>query len=496
MTSTKSLPISPSMSPKTGRAFGFTCRRRMSASTRYTPIGAALTRASNRAWLCAQRLAGLPPQPGHLQVGRHPGQQLPGAERLDQVVVGPGLHPLDPALLAGAGRQHDDRHVRACAGSARSSRSSPNPSSRGIITSVRTRSGGRSRAAASAASPSGTASTAVAARPAGGRRTAACRRCRRPPGRGAGRRPRSCAGRSAGTGKRLVVSRQLGTAVVPSPDRRGASAAPPRRRGWPPSPVEASGAALPDLVGRQVGRPQRHGDGERRALPDDALGGDGAAVQLDQLLHQRQPDAAAFVGAAPRVLDPVEPLEQPGHLLGGDARAGVPHPQFGAASPARRSVTAISPSKVNLKALESRLRTIFSHMSRSTKTGSASGGQSTVSRSPARSHGRAEDAGQLGGEGGEVGRLVRRPDPARLDAGEVQQRVDQPQQPQAVAVDDLELARGGRRQVGCGCGPAGPRPGRASSVSGVRNSWLTLEKNAVLARSSSASASARCRSSS
>ena len=34
------------------------------------------------------------------------------------------------------------------------------------------------------------------------------------------------------------------------------------------------------------------------------------------------------------------------------------------------------------------------------------------------------------------------------------------------------------------------------SVSGVRNSWLTLEKNAVFARSISASASARCRSSS
>ena len=38
--------------------------------------------------------------------------------------------------------------------------------------------------------------------------------------------------------------------------------------------------------------------------------------------------------------------------------------------------------------------------------------------------------------------------------------------------------------------------GPSSSVSGVRNSWLTLEKNAVLARSISASASARRRSSS
>ena len=47
-----------------------------------------------------------------------------------------------------------------------------------------------------------------------------------------------------------------------------------------------------------------------------------------------------------------------------------------------------------------------------------------------------------------------------------------------------------------------PSPARACSsgpsmsASGVRNSWLTFEKNVVLARSSSASASARCRSSS
>ena len=47
--------------------------------------------------------------------------------------------------------------------------------------------------------------------------------------------------------------------------------------------------------------------------------------------------------------------------------------------------TRISPSKVNFTAFESRLRTIFSHMSRSTKTGAGSGGQSTTSRSPARS---------------------------------------------------------------------------------------------------------------
>ena len=75
-------------------------------------------------------------------------------------------------------------------------------------------------------------------------------------------------------------------------------------------------------------------------------------MQLDQFLHQRQPDAASFVSSAASVLDPVEALEQPRQLFGGDARAGVAHAQLDAALRLERSETAISPSKVNLKALE------------------------------------------------------------------------------------------------------------------------------------------------
>ena len=72
----------------------------------------------------------------------HARQQLAGGERLDQVVVGAGLEPLDARLLAGARRQQDRPGRRAVAASARSARSSPKPSRLGIITSVRTRSGG------------------------------------------------------------------------------------------------------------------------------------------------------------------------------------------------------------------------------------------------------------------------------------------------------------------------------------------------------------------
>ena len=70
-------------------------------------------------------------------------------------------------------------------------------------------------------------------------------------------------------------------------------------------------------------------------------------------------------------------------------------------------------------------------------------------------------------------------DAARLDAREVEQRVDQLEQAQAVAVDDGERLAVRRRQA------SGPRASRSSSgpsmsVSGVRNSWLTLLKNVGL----------------
>ena len=49
------------------------------------------------------------------------------------------------------------------------------------------------------------------------------------------------------------------------------------------------------------------------------------------------------------------------------------------------TVNVTDPSKVNLKAFESRLRTIFSHMSRSTWTSAGRGTVRTLNSSPARS---------------------------------------------------------------------------------------------------------------
>ena len=63
-------------------------------------------------------------------------------------------------------------------------------------------------------------------------------------------------------------------------------------------------------------------------------------------------------------------------------------------------------------------------------------------------------------------------------------------------MDHIELLYCERRRRRCAKLRFNSSSGPSISVSGVRNSWLTFEKKAVLARSISASASARLRSSS
>ena len=109
----------------------------------------ATARASSAACFCRRAL----------QLRLDARHQLARRERLDQVVVRAGVQAVDARLVAGARRQHDDGDGRQLARPARRRRSSAKPSSAGIITSVRIRSGGSRSAAASAAAPSATAST-------------------------------------------------------------------------------------------------------------------------------------------------------------------------------------------------------------------------------------------------------------------------------------------------------------------------------------------------
>ena len=104
---------------------------------------------------------------------------------------------------------------------------------------------------------------------------------------------------------------------------------------------------------------------------------------------------------------------------------------------------------------------------------------------------RTEIAGKLGGECSQIYGLVGNLRTACFDAGEIKQRVDKLQQPKRVAMGDVEPFAFVRRQVRTGERVL-QRAERQRQ--GVRNSWLTLEKNKVLARSISANASARLRS--
>ena len=196
---------------------------------------------------------------------------------------------------------------------------------------------------------------------------------------------------------------------------------------------------------------QGHGDDEGGAGPETALGADRPAVQLDQFLDQGQSDAAAFVGAAAHILDAMEPLEKAGHFLGGDAHAGVADGQHGAGGIG---------AELDLDlALEGELEGIGDqvqndllphvpvHVNRLRERG-----QSTVRFSPALSvAARKTLASSAVNAARSVGSNTAC-DPARLDAGEVQQRVHQAQEPQAVAVDHLQLAFGRRRKVGVAAG--------------------------------------------
>src|SRR5690606_20255495 len=63
------------------------------------------------------------------------------------------------------------------------------------------------------------------------------------------------------------------------------------------------------------------------ALSDSALGMDAAAVCLDQVLDDGEAESRATRRARAGSVHPVEALEDPGHVLGGDTAAVVTHSQ-------------------------------------------------------------------------------------------------------------------------------------------------------------------------
>jgi hypothetical protein len=161
-----------------------------------------------------------------------------------------------------------------------------------------------------------------------------------------------------------------------------------------------------------------------------------------------------------------------------------------ASVPSTRCQTVTFPSKVNFRALDIRLRTIRSHMSRSTGTGAGSGGQSTRRVSPAFS---AAERNMLTRSAVTAARstgsydAVSRPDSRREKSSSVLTSLSRRSALRWTSSVRSRCAGGSGASVSARASSHGP----SMSVSGVRNSWETLEKNVVLAASSSARASAR-----
>ena len=184
-------------------------------------------------------------------------------------------------------------------------------------------------------------------------------------------------------------------------------------------------------------------------------------------------------------------------MLGRDADAGVLDLQHGlAVQPiVAEAATVIPPEKVNFRAFDSRLSTIFAHISRSTSTGEGSGGAVDRQRRgrPARSRPLNVLASSVVYWARSTGskRPVWSPASRREKSSRVltSRSSRSPLRRTSSNRSPLDVVQGS--PVSTSASSAGP----SSSVSGVRNSWLTLVKNSVLARSSSSSRSARSRSS-
>ncbi len=159
--------------------------------------------------------------------------------------------------------------------------------------------------------------------------------------------------------------------------------------------------------------------------------------------------------------------------------------------PSASSVTRMLPSKVYLNAFEIRLSTMRSHISRSTYTGAGNGCTSTSRRRPpcstverkvlASSRVRSD---RSSGSNSACERPASMREKSRRALTSFSTR----------SVLRCATSRSARSRGGVAASCRASSSGPSISVSGVRNSWLTLEKKAVFARSSCSSVSARWRS--
>jgi hypothetical protein len=187
----------------------------------------------------------------------------------------------------------------------------------------------------------------------------------------------------------------------------------------------------------------RNPDAERRPLVEPARDRHTAAVEVDELLDQGETYPGALVAPRAGALDPVESLEEPRQLARRDPRPGVAHLEL--------DVLLVQPYPNRDRAGEGELDRVREEIEDNLLPhvavdvdGLRQRGAIDDERQASSLDRGAKAARELRRQHREIERLVDRLDAAGLDSRELEQRVDELEQAQRVAVEEVDrLGRDG-----------------------------------------------------
>ena len=197
-------------------------------------------------------------------------------------------------------------------------------------------------------------------------------------------------------------------------------------------------------------------------------------MQPHQFLHQREADARAFERAAPLALDPMEPFEEPGQFGPRDSDPGVADGQFGGpAVPRVAEPDRYAAFEGELERVRQQIEDdLLPHVAVDVD-GLGQGLEVHVQDEPRPLRHRLEVRGELPGQARQVDRLETHVSATRLDAGEVEQGIDELEKAETVAMRGLDAVAMRRRQALRGFveqvleGAEHQRQGRAEFVADV-----------------------------
>ena len=171
-------------------------------------------------------------------------------------------------------------------------------------------------------------------------------------------------------------------------------------------------------------------------------------MQLDQIRDQREADAGALVGAAPGALDAMKALEDARQLVLGNARARVAHRQLDPSVSDRAQADPDAALEGELEGIRQQIEQDALPHLRIDEGAFDDGFAFDREHQPCAFDRGAKGAREIGREPRQVDLAIGRADAACLDASEVEQRVDQAQEPQLIVVDRGQLLTGERAARG------------------------------------------------